>query len=54
MTLSGLQLAFWLAVVPGRQGRCLGRYLCEMEGVLAFELACHPHVCRIGNGLWAR
>ena len=51
MVLSGFQLAFSLPSVPGRQGRRLGRYLCEMEGVLAFELACHPHVCLIGDGL---
>ena len=54
MVLSGLQLAFSLPLVPGRQGRRLGRYLCEMEGVLAFELACPPRVCLMGDGLWAR
>ena len=54
MVLSVLQLAFSLPSVPGRQGRRLGRYLCEMEDVLAFELACCPHVCLIGDGLWAR
>ncbi|CDI83025.1 hypothetical protein, conserved, partial [Eimeria acervulina] len=32
-----------------RQGRRLGRYLRELEGVLAFELACHPRVCLIGD-----
>ena len=51
MVLSGLQLAFSLPLVPGKQGRRLGRYLCEVEGVLAFELACHPRVCLIGDGL---
>ena len=54
MALSGLQLAFSLRLVPGRQGRRLGRYLCELEGVLAFEQACQPYVCLIGDGLWAR
>ena len=54
MVLSVLQLAFSLPLVPGRQGRRLGRYLCELEGVLAFELACCPRVCLIGDGLWAR
>ena len=49
-----LRLAFWLSLVPGRQERISGRYLCELEGVLAFEQACHPRVCLIGDGLWAR
>ena len=49
-----LRLAFWLPLVPGRQGRFSCRYLCETEGVLAVEQARHPRVCLIGDGLWAR
>ena len=51
MVLSGLQLAFSLPLVPGKQGRRLGRYLCEVEGVLAFELAWDLRVFPMHNGL---
>ena len=54
MALSGLQLAFSLPLVPGGQGRFSGRWLCEVEGVLAFELACHLRLFLIGDGLWER
>ena len=54
MALSGLRLAFSLPLVPVRHVRRSGRYLCEMEDVLAFALACCPRVCLIGDGLWAR
>ena len=51
MVLSGLQLAFKLALVPGRQGRRSGRYRNETVGVLAFEQVWHPCVCLIGDEL---
>ena len=54
MALSVLQIAFSLPLVPGSQGRRLGRNLCETVGVLAFELTCDLCVCLIGDGLWAR
>ena len=54
MAVSGLQLAFSLSLVRGRHGCHPGRYRCEPEGVWAFKLACHPRVCLIGDGLWAR
>ena len=54
MALGALRVALALALVAGRQGHLLGRYFCETEGVLAFELACCPRVCLIGDGLLAR
>ena len=45
---------FFVALGAWQASKSLGRYLCEMEGLLAFELACQPYVCLMGDGLWAR
>ena len=52
--VSGFRLAFSVPLVPVRQGSRLGRWLCEMEGLLAFELACDLRLFLIGDGLWER